>query len=245
VALGLLAAPTAVTGTQAWDLFVMGNRIYFTGDNGHNFHASDGTTGGTVKLFDLPPGRQAHGTQVVGSRAFFVCYDSATTKDELWLFDGTAASMVAPVEPWPLVEIGGTLFFEADDGVHGRELWTSDGSTTRMVKDINPGLGDSEPALLVGNCDSVNHWDDGADRHARGGSATSSPTTGAARSSGRPTAPKRARCSSRTSSRTELVVLVDGLARSTATTSSSPRWSAPKARFMGCRSAHPASPSRT
>jgi ELWxxDGT repeat protein len=46
-----------------------------------------------------------------------------------------------------LANDSGTLYFSADDGRHGHELWRSDGSRkgTRMVRDINPG-----PAGSVG-----------------------------------------------------------------------------------------------
>jgi ELWxxDGT repeat protein len=42
------------------------------------------------------------------------------------------------------------LFFRADDGTTGRELWTSDGTAagTTLVKDIHPA-GDSSPHNLT------------------------------------------------------------------------------------------------
>ncbi len=46
---------------------------------------------------------------------------------------------------------GTMCFFQAGEGEHGRELWVSSGtsSSTRMVKDIVPGKGDSSPRDFV------------------------------------------------------------------------------------------------
>ena len=53
--------------------------------------------------------------------------------------------------PYALTDVGGTLFFTADDGTHGRELWTSDGTEagTVLVKDIHPGDRCGLPGFLT------------------------------------------------------------------------------------------------
>ncbi len=53
--------------------------------------------------------------------------------------------------PTDLVGGSGTLFFVADDGYSGRELWRSDGTAdgTRLVRDIRPGLASPLPYALT------------------------------------------------------------------------------------------------
>jgi ELWxxDGT repeat protein len=41
------------------------------------------------------------------------------------------------------------LFFRANDGTSGTELWKSDGVTATLISDINPGSGSSSPARLT------------------------------------------------------------------------------------------------
>src|SRR5262245_34728643 len=50
-----------------------------------------------------------------------------------------------------LTAMNGLLYFEANDAIHGYELWKSDGTAagTAIVKDINPGTGSSNPFNLT------------------------------------------------------------------------------------------------
>ncbi len=53
--------------------------------------------------------------------------------------------------PRSLTLSGGTVFFSADDGIGGRELWRSNGTEigAQQVEDISPGVASSSPGELT------------------------------------------------------------------------------------------------
>jgi ELWxxDGT repeat protein len=66
----------------------------------------------------------------------------------------------ADSNPRNIVGLNSVALFTANDGTHGRELWTTDGTTsgTAMVADINPGSASSAPvgSLGPGNNSAIN-----------------------------------------------------------------------------------------
>ncbi len=155
------------------NITAVGNTLFFEssdGVSGNELWKSDGTAAGTVLVKDIRPGSLGSfpdSLTVVGNTLFFTADDGVNGR-ELWKSDGTAAGtvLVKDKDSSPgsslsgsffqfLTAVGNTLFFRADDGVNGRELWKSDGTAagTVLVRDIRPGSSGSLPLFLtaVGN----------------------------------------------------------------------------------------------
>lgn len=144
------------------------------GDHGYELWKSDGSANGTVIVKDIHPGLEGSGPGYLvetGGSLLFVA-DDGTHGDELWTSDGTAAGTMMVEDIWQgtnrgsrperrrraflarplnLTDVAGRAFFSADDGNHGRELWTSDGTAagTVQVRDVRPGPLGSNPEALI------------------------------------------------------------------------------------------------
>jgi ELWxxDGT repeat protein len=95
-----------------------------------------------------------------------LCYfgaEDANNFEQLWDSDGTVQGthLVQTINPigdsslFNMTVVGtgksARLFFTADDGTHGDELWSTDGApgNATLVRDIVPGPGSSNPRLLT------------------------------------------------------------------------------------------------
>lgn len=151
------------------DLVAFNGRLLFTagdGTRGRELWRSDGTSAGTKRVKDILPGGGGSNARYLtpcGSQVFFSANDGRG--QELWRTDGTSAGtfMVKNIKPgrgnsFPEAELStvfvclsGVAYFAARDGVHGPELWRSDGSRdgTYLVADIVAGEQGSEPEVLA------------------------------------------------------------------------------------------------
>ena len=122
----------------------MGGTLFFAandGTNGYELWKSDGTAAGTVLVKDIYPGGYARhyssnpaNLTNVGGTLFFSANDGTNGMS----FGSRTARPPAPSwsrtstreaygpnssNPADLTNVGGTLFFSANDGTTGRELW--------------------------------------------------------------------------------------------------------------------------
>ncbi|MBE3095542.1 MAG: hypothetical protein IMZ44_00260 [Planctomycetes bacterium] len=177
-------------GSSPENFAIYNDVLYFSaydGVHGRELWKFDGAT--PTLAADIVPGGQYSSSNpnnpaVYGDKLYFSAID-AVHGYELWSFDGTTARMVVEINPTPdpgdgddwmmdsspadLTVFGGLLYFSANDGVHGRELWSFDGTTAQMVADINPGPYGSEVSeLTVYNGKLYFSADDGYDPGLRG-----------------------------------------------------------------------------
>jgi ELWxxDGT repeat protein/autotransporter-associated beta strand protein len=150
------------------------------GTTGLELWKSNGTDAGTVLVKDINAGSASSSPNYfsVGSGTLYFAATTATHGTELWKSDGTATGTVLVKDIWPgtsssspqvalwqpftgftpaMPFVDGSIFFTADDGTAGREMWYSDGTpgNTNLLRDIRPGPAGSQPSHLAGLNDAV------------------------------------------------------------------------------------------
>ena len=159
--LGLYVTDGTAAGTQKFfdgssTNFELHNGILYFTNNG--LWKSDGTPNGTEHITDVFV--QSEQIESAAGNVYFTTYGPTglSTGVELWATDGSTngTRMVTEIvqgdtssHPRKLTEFDGKLFFTASDltgipgapGVHGRELWMTDGTAqgTVLAADIYPG----------------------------------------------------------------------------------------------------------
>lgn len=102
-------------------------------------------------------GAAIHDLHAVGDDLYFVA-DTPAAGRELYFHDASTGTTTlidlnpGPAPSYPLsLATGpdGYLYFAAEDGTHGRELWRAAAGVAELVKDIMPGPASSEPKFIV------------------------------------------------------------------------------------------------
>ncbi len=138
---------------------IVNGTLFFVGyddTHGYELWKSDGTDAGTGMVKDINPGTGLRPNSAIQYMTSYngACYfsaDDGTNGQELWKSDGTEAGtmMVSDINstcatfcggtPSYLKVVNGVLYFNANDGVHGQELWKLAGTTSvREISSVTP-----------------------------------------------------------------------------------------------------------
>jgi ELWxxDGT repeat protein len=147
------------------DLTVVNGTLYFSagGSLGNEVWQTNGSPAGTHAAADVVPGDAysfVAGLTAVGKSLYFGEIHPSYGY-EIWLNDGSTTRLVEDIRPGnegseatSLINANGTLYFTADDGVHGRELWRVVSFSQKPTMSIAGSTSYTEnatPTVLAGN----------------------------------------------------------------------------------------------
>ena len=134
------------TGSSGYDqIIAYQDAIYFRGDDGvsgSQLWSFDGAQFTLKKRIRVQTADSNFAFPINYNGLFyFVAEDSDASFDSgLWQFNGTSAP--TKIETFAKIQhltvFNGVLYFAADDGINGVELWQFDGTNTQLVHDLNP-----------------------------------------------------------------------------------------------------------
>ncbi|MEM5566411.1 ELWxxDGT repeat protein [Psychroserpens sp. AS72] len=138
------------------------NKVYYQGNTsfGYELHYTDASTPGAVyNLNNIGSSSPEELTSIVNdSRLFYSAIANSTSGRELFMHlsvnNSNTEITINPTgdsNPKDFVTFNNKVYFSADNGTNGRELWVSDRTIagTQMILDLNTGATGSNPENLT------------------------------------------------------------------------------------------------
>jgi ELWxxDGT repeat protein/VCBS repeat-containing protein len=162
-------------GSNPFDFVEMNGEIYFTandGAHGYELWKSDGVVGGVTEMvkdigvYDVNSNPSGSGIfngdlTVIGNTLYFAATDGIAAGAhgmELWKTDGTTAGTVlvdditpgnSGSSPTELTNVGGTLYFIANDGTNFPGIWKTDGTVPGTIEVATGTNGGYNPFAFI------------------------------------------------------------------------------------------------